>query len=100
MKRVNVDIYDGHTLLTELDGDELVHSVNHPPQCRLVDRGGWVEADCAVSFIEDHYAGDSWSAATSPGLRVIGWRHDYYPGGPWGGAEHDVVAWCLSEVIR
>lgn len=94
----NVDNYDGHLLLTELEGDELVHSVCHPDTCEEVDMGGWEDYVCAVAFAQNG-GGECWGEATTAGLRIVGWRHDYYPSGPWGGAEHDVVAWCLPETL-
>lgn len=69
----------------------------HPPTCALVERyeGCW-EPDCAVAFVVNTVGHEPFDGVIFPGLRVIGWRHDVYPGGPWGGTEHDVICWALG----
>lgn len=96
----NVDIYDGHLLETYLDGDDLVHDIHHPPWCKPTrvdpDGIGW-EWACPPAWHADGC--NEWPDATSPGIRIIGWRHDVYPGGPWGDTEHDLVAFVLEPDV-
>jgi hypothetical protein len=89
--RTNIDTYDPHE-------PEWVHDVIHPPQCRQVDRGGYLDYDCVITFCTDGIGSDVWVDATGEGVRIVGWRHDVYPV-PWAGTEHDVVCWALPEPI-
>lgn len=103
---LGVDIYDGHFVETILDGDELVHGVIHPPTCELVTTlndapdGPFMEHNCAVAFCVGAMGADEcFPEATSPGVRVVGWRHDLFSAG-WGAVEHDVVCFCLPQDVR
>jgi len=94
----DVDIYDGHLLLTERGGDDLAHEVIHPPTCAPVERWeGFIEHACAVAFVVDGMGDECWQDATTPGYRIIGWRHETYRCGF--STEHDVVCWALPDLL-
>jgi hypothetical protein len=103
----NVDIYDGHLLETYVDGEELVHDVIHPPTCEPcllysdpdVPGSDIIGHRCAVAFCLDSIGPDEcFEAAQSPGVRIVGWRHDTYGGGCTP-IEHDVVTFCLPQAV-
>lgn len=102
--KTDIDTYDGHLVQTLFDG-ELIHEVIHPPTCKPVllyedpnipGSGIW-DHHCAVSFCLDGLGPDEcFREATTPGIRIVGWRHDTYGGG-WQPVEHDVICFCLPQ---
>lgn len=99
MTTIGVDIYDGHLLITEADGDDLYHYIEHPPTCHGVaphpEQPSYVQHWCPPAYHQE--AINEWPEATSPGVRIIGWRHDTY-GYPY--VEHDLVAFTVGPPLR
>ena len=96
----DVDIYDGHVLETTDEGeDELWHIVHHPDHCHRIDwGGGFIDYDCAITFVTNSIGDEPWDEHDTPGWRIIGWRHDTY-GGRGRPIEHDVVCWALPARV-
>lgn len=95
-----VDHYDGHMLLTEEDGDDLVHEVIHPLNCEPVypypdEMPDFIDYECIPAW-HARECGD-WELATSPGLRVVGFRHEAYSFGY--ATEHDLICFVLPELV-
>lgn len=92
----NIDLYDGHVLVTEAEGDDLVHYIEHPLTCEMVQHGD-VSLFACVPEMHATECGE-WPEATSPGVRVVGWRHDEIYCG-LGQVEHDVVAFTVGDPL-
>ena len=102
----DIDHFDGHMLLTEWDVapeftpdpdvDELVHEVIHPPTCLTVeeyisDDETYDHHNCIPQM---HHENCEWPEATTPGLRVIGYRVDTYTFNY--STEYDVIAFTVG----